>query len=47
LQKGDVIQEVNHQAVTNVSEFQSAIRKAGSEPLLLVNRDGRTLFLTA
>ena len=47
LQKGDVIQEVNHQAVTNVSEFQSAIRKAGSEPLLLVNRDGRTLFITA
>jgi serine protease Do len=47
LQKGDVIQEVNHQAVTNVSEFQSAIRKAGSEPLLLVNREGRTLFITA
>jgi serine protease Do len=47
LQKGDVIQEVNHQAVSNVSEFQSAIRKAGSEPLLLVNRDGRTLFVTA
>jgi serine protease Do len=47
LQKGDVIQEVNHQAVTNVSEFQNAIRKSGSEPLLLVNRDGRTLFVTA
>jgi serine protease Do len=47
LEKGDVIQEVNHQAVTNVSEFQSAIRKAGSEPLLLVNREGRTLFITA
>ncbi len=47
LQKGDVIQEVNHQAITNVSEFQSAIRKAGSEPLLLVSRDGRTLFITA
>ena len=47
LQKGDVIQEVNHQAVTNVPEFQSAMSKAGSEPLLLVNRDGRTLFITA
>jgi serine protease Do len=47
LQKGDVIQEVNHQPVTSVSEFQSAIRKAGSEPLLLVNREGRTLFVTA
>ena len=47
LQTGDVIQEVNHQAVTNVSEFQRAMSKAGSEPLLLVNRDGRTLFITA
>jgi serine protease Do len=47
LQKGDVIQEVNHQPVSNVSEFQGAIRKSGSEPLLLVNREGRTLFLTA
>jgi serine protease Do len=47
LQKGDVIQEVNHQPVSNVSEFQSAIRKAGSDPLLLVNREGRTLFIAA
>ena len=45
LQKGDVIQEVNHQPVTNVSEFQRAVRQAGSSPLLLVNRDGRTLFI--
>jgi serine protease Do len=47
LQKGDVIQQVNHQSIGNVSEFQSAIRKAGSDPLLLVNREGRTLFITA
>jgi serine protease Do len=47
LQKGDVIQEVNHQPVSSVSEFQSAIRKGGSDPLLLVNRDGRTLFIAA
>src|SRR5580704_16583956 len=47
LQKGDVIQEVNHQPVTNVSEFQSAVRKAGGDPLLLVNREGRTLFIAA
>jgi serine protease Do len=45
LQKGDLIQEVNHQPVGNVSEFQSALRKAGSDPLLLVNREGRTLFI--
>ena len=32
LQKGDVIQEVNHQAVSNVSEFQKAISQSGKEP---------------
>jgi serine protease Do len=47
LRKGDVIQEVNHQAVKNVSEFQSAVKKAGNDPLLLVNRQGRTLFIAA
>ena len=47
LRKGDVIQEVNHQAVKNVSEFQNAVKKAGSDPLLLVNRQGRTLFIAA
>jgi len=45
LQKGDVIQEVNHQPVNNVSEFESAVRKAGDNPLLLVNRGGTTLFI--
>jgi len=47
LQKGDIIQEVNHQPVNNVSEFENAIRKGGDNPLLLVNRDGRTLFIAA
>ncbi|HEY6388372.1 MAG TPA: DegQ family serine endoprotease [Candidatus Acidoferrum sp.] len=47
LQKGDVIQEVNHQPVANVSEFQRAISKSGTDPLLLVNREGRTLFIAA
>jgi len=46
LRKGDVIQEVNRQSVKNVSEFQ-AVRKAGKEPLLLVNRRGTTLFVAA
>ena len=45
LQKGDVIQEVNHQPVNNVSEFESAVRKAGDNPLLLVNRGGTTFFI--
>ena len=47
LRKGDVIQEVNHESVKNVSEFQSALKKGGSDPLLLVNRQGRTLFIAA
>lgn len=47
LRKGDVIQEVNHQPVKDISEFQSAVKKGGSDPLLLVNRQGRTLFIAA
>jgi S1-C subfamily serine protease len=41
-----VIQEVNRRPVTNVSEFQRAVRQAGREPvLLLVNRGGDTLYV--
>jgi serine protease Do len=45
LKRGDVIQEVNHQAVHNVAEFQRAMRHGGDETLLLVNRQGNTMFL--
>ena len=45
LRRGDVIQEVNHQPVKNVAQLEEAIRKAGNNPLLLVNRKGSTLFL--
>ena len=45
LRQGDVIQEVNHQQVKNVAQFQEAIHKAGDNVLLLVNRKGTTLFL--
>ena len=45
LQKGDVIQEVNHAAVPSVEQFRSAIRGSGNTPvLLLVNRGGTTLY---
>jgi serine protease Do len=48
LRKGDVIQEVNHQPVRNVAEFERAMQKAGKEEaLLLVNRGGTTLFIAA
>jgi serine protease Do len=45
LRRGDVIQEVNHQPVKNVAQLEEAVRKAGNNPLLLVNRKGSTLFL--
>jgi serine protease Do len=47
LLKGDVIQEVNHQPVRNVAEFEQAMRKAAGSALLLVNRGGTTLFIAA
>ena len=47
LRKGDVIQEVNHKPVKSVSDFQSAMRLDSKDPLLLVNRNGQTLFITA
>ncbi len=47
LEQGDVIQQVNHQAVTNVSEFTQAVKSASKDNpiLLLVNRGGNTMFL--
>jgi len=45
LRRGDVIQEVNHQPVKNVAELNAAIRKAGNNVLLLVNRQGSTMFI--
>ena len=48
LRRGDVIQEVNHQPVRNVAEFEQAMHKTGTaEALLLVNRGGTTLFIAA
>jgi serine protease Do len=45
LQRGDVIQEVNHQAIHNTSEFERALRNSKDQTLLLVNREGNTLYL--
>jgi len=47
LRRGDVIQEVNHQPVRTVAELNEAVRKSGKNPLLLVNRQGSTLFIAA
>jgi serine protease Do len=47
LQRGDVVEEVNHMPVKNVSDFQNAMAKDAVHPLLLVNRGGRTLYIAA
>src|ERR1700723_701992 len=45
LQRGDVIQEVNHQPVRNISEYKQALAAAGKQPvLLLVNSGGVTHY---
>lgn len=48
LRPGDVIQEANHRPVKSVSDFRSAVNsKSKDDPvLLLVNREGSTIFLT-
>jgi Do/DeqQ family serine protease len=47
LQQGDVIVEVNRQAVKTVDELRAAVRTTTDRPvLLLVEREGRTLFVT-
>jgi serine protease Do len=46
LQRGDVIQQVDRKPVGSVSEFQSMVRQAGANAvLLLVNRGGSTRFV--
>jgi serine protease Do len=47
LRKGDVIQEVNRRPVQNEEQFQAAMSKSGNDALLLVNRDGNTMFVAA
>lgn len=46
LREGDVIQEVDHTPVKNVSDLRNAVGH-GKDPLLLVNRGGQTLFIAA
>ncbi len=46
LQRGQVIQEVNHKPVHNIAEYKQALAAAGKEPvLLLVNQGGVTQYV--
>jgi serine protease Do len=45
VQRGDVIQEVNHHTVTNVQEYKQALASTGNQPvLLLINHGGITRY---
>jgi Do/DeqQ family serine protease len=47
IQAGDIILEVNRQVVQSVDDLRAAVRKSSDRPtLLLVNREGRDLFVT-
>ena len=45
LRRGDVIQEVNRQPVKNTSDFEAAMRNSKDQTLLLVNRQGNTMYV--
>ena len=47
LQRGDVIQEVNHETIKTLDEYQKAAAKIKKDELavLLVNRQGNSLFV--
>lgn len=45
LQRGDVIEEVNRRAVSTVGDYEQALRQAGREVLLLVNRGGSSSYV--
>jgi serine protease Do len=47
LQKSNVIQEVNHRPIKDVSQFDQALAGSKEALLLLVNRDGNTLYVVA
>lgn len=47
IRRGDVIMEINRQLIESVEDVQSAIKKSGEKPiLLLISRGGQTTFIT-
>lgn len=47
IQRGDVIEQVNQQAVRSIADLRAAVERAGKDPLLLlVNHRGTTIFVT-
>ena len=47
IRPGDVIQEVNRQAVKSIEDLRTAVRRSADKPaLLLINRNGTDVFVT-
>jgi len=46
INRGDLIQEINHKPVTSAAQYKQLMSSAGSQPiLLLINRGGITSFV--
>jgi len=46
IETGDVIQQVNRQPVVTAQDMKNALAKSnGRAPLLLINRQGQTVFV--
>jgi len=47
LQRGDIIREVEQQAIANITEFRSAVKKLKDKegPLVLMERSGSTMYI--
>ncbi len=45
LRRGDVIQEVNRQPIHNAADFNRALRGSSDQTLLLVRRNGDTMYI--
>jgi len=44
IRQGDVVEEVNHQAVSSTTDFRNALSKSSDSVLLLINREGKTMY---
>jgi len=46
IRQGDVIEQINHQAVHTAADVKTALQRSGSRPaLLLVNREGQSFYV--
>jgi serine protease Do len=47
MREGDVIEKIDGKAVTSATQLKSALNRTDGKPsLVIVNREGRSIFLT-